>query len=129
MIIFDFITDIPLCIDNIIEIVKIGRTRWKIENETFNTLKNQGYQYEHNFGHGKKYLSQNFAQLMLLAFMFDQIQQILDPLFQRALTISKTKKLLWIRLSQIFDLVPCHSMEHIYKIITSQIKLNIQMLL
>jgi hypothetical protein len=27
-----------------------GRARWKIENETFNTLKNQGYQFEHNFG-------------------------------------------------------------------------------
>ena len=128
VIIFDFITDIPLCIENIVEIVKIGRARWKIENETFNTLKNQGYQYEHNFGHGKKFLSQNFAQLMLLAFMFDQIQQILDPLFQKALTVCKTKKLVWIRLRQIFDLVPCISMEHIYKIITTQIKLNIQMI-
>ena len=128
VIIFDFITDIPLCIENIVEIVKIGRARWKIENETFNTLKNQGYQYAHNFGHGKKFLSQNFAQLMLLAFMFDQVQQILDPLFQKALTICKTKKLVWIRLRQIFDLVPCISMEHIYKIITTQIKLNIQMI-
>jgi hypothetical protein len=34
-----------------------GRARWKIENETFNTLKNQGYQFEHNFGHGKQNLS------------------------------------------------------------------------
>ena len=31
-----------------------GRARWKIENETFNTLKNQGYHFEHNYGHGKK---------------------------------------------------------------------------
>jgi hypothetical protein len=29
-----------------------ARARWKIENETFNTLKNQGYHFEHNFGHG-----------------------------------------------------------------------------
>ena len=27
-----------------------GRCRWKIENETFNTLKNQGYHLDHNFG-------------------------------------------------------------------------------
>ena len=26
----------------------IGRSRWKIENETFNTLKNQGYHFEHD---------------------------------------------------------------------------------
>ena len=126
---FDFITDIPLCIENISQIVKIGRTRWKIENETFNTLKNQGYQYEHNFGHGSKFLSQNFAQLMLLAFLFDQIQQILDPLFKKALTICASKKLLWIRLRQIFDLVPCKNMEDIYKIIAKQIKLNIQLII
>ncbi len=125
---FDLISDIPLCVENIVQIVKIGRTRWKIENETFNTLKNQGYQYEHNFGHGKKFLSQNFAQLMILAFLFDQIQQILDPLFKKALRICASKKLLWLRLRQIFDLVPCNSMDDIYKIITAQIKLKIEMI-
>ena len=52
-----------------------GRARWKIENETFNTLKNQGYCFEHNFGHGEKNLSTVFAFLMMLAFLIDQIQQ------------------------------------------------------
>ena len=47
---------------NIVELVKAGRACWKIENETFNTLKNQGYHLEHNFGHGKKHLSNNFLQ-------------------------------------------------------------------
>jgi hypothetical protein len=28
-------------------LVKGGRARWKIENEAFNTLKNQGYHLEH----------------------------------------------------------------------------------
>ena len=45
-----------------------GRSRWKIENETFNTLKNQGYNFDHNFGHGFKYLSIFLSYLMLLAF-------------------------------------------------------------
>ena len=52
-----------------------GRARWKVENETFNTLKNQGYQFEHNFGHGKKNLHTVFAYLMMLAFLVDQIQE------------------------------------------------------
>jgi hypothetical protein len=26
--------------------MKGGRARWRIENETFNTLKNQGYNFE-----------------------------------------------------------------------------------
>ena len=37
----------------------------KIENETFNTLKNQGYNFEHNYGHGNENLSVFFALLMI----------------------------------------------------------------
>lgn len=124
--IFEWITDITLSFKNIVQIANIGRTRWKIENETFNTLKNQGYHYEHNFGHGEKYLAQNFAQLMLLAFLFDQIQQIIDPLFGKALLACKSKKLLWARVKEIFDLVTVVSMEVIYKIIAKLLKLKIE---
>jgi hypothetical protein len=46
-----------------------GRARWRIGNETFNTLKNQGYHFEHNFGHGYEHLSVVFAVLMMLAFL------------------------------------------------------------
>src|SRR5262245_22145728 len=52
-----------------------GRARWKIDNETFNTLKNQGYQFEPNYGHGEQPLSVVFAMLMMLAFLVDQGQQ------------------------------------------------------
>ena len=30
-----------------------GRARWEIENETFNTLKNQGYNLDYSYGHGQ----------------------------------------------------------------------------
>ena len=79
-----WITDIPLSKANVKEIVAVGRSRWKIENETFNTLKNQGYHFEHSYGHGKKYLATNFALLMLLAFLIDQIIQTLDFAFRKA---------------------------------------------
>ena len=46
-----WVTDITISKDNIIQLVKGGRARCKIENEAFNTLKNQGYHLEHNFGH------------------------------------------------------------------------------
>jgi len=52
--------------------MRAGRARWKIENEAFNTLKNQGYQFEHNFGHGQQQLSVVLALLMMLAFLVDQ---------------------------------------------------------
>jgi hypothetical protein len=127
--IFEWITDIPIFLKNMIDIAKIGRARWKIENETFNTLKNHGYHYEHNFGHGKKYLAQNFAQLMLLAFLFDQIQQVLDPLFGKALLVCKSKKMLWAKVRQTINFIPVLSMEIIYKIIAKIIKINVQLII
>lgn len=125
----EWITNIPLSIDNINAVVKAGRARWKIENEAFNTLKNQGYHYDHNFGHGKKYLAQNLAQLMLIAFMFDQMQHLLSPLFNKALVICKSKKMLWLKLREIVDLIPVKTMESIYKIITKEIKLKIEIII
>ncbi len=47
-----WVTDLAITPANIQTLVKAARCRWKIENECFNTLKNQGYQIEHNFGHG-----------------------------------------------------------------------------
>ena len=56
---------------NVAAIMRAGRASWKVENETFNTLKNQGYHFEHNFGHGEKHLATVFANLMMLAFLID----------------------------------------------------------
>ena len=39
---FSWVTDIKINEDNLMQIIRAGRTRWRIENETFNTLKNQG---------------------------------------------------------------------------------------
>ena len=76
---FSWVTDFQLDEQNVFRIMRGGRARWKIENETFNTLKNQGYQFEHNFGHGKQNLSVVFALLMMLAFLVDQTHQLCCP--------------------------------------------------
>ena len=44
------------------QVRRIWRSRWKIENETFNTLKNRGYNFDHNFGHDFKELYIVIAQ-------------------------------------------------------------------
>ena len=44
-----WITDFIVSPDNIKKLVEGGRARWSIENEGFNTLKNNGYHIEHNF--------------------------------------------------------------------------------
>ena len=40
--VFSYVTDITLTKSNAARILATGRSGWKVENETFNTLKNQG---------------------------------------------------------------------------------------
>lgn len=77
-----YITNHLITTDNVAEIIKAGRTRWKIENEHNNTLKNHGYNIEHNFGHGKKYLSQTLLSFNLLSFLFHTVLSIMDNKYQ-----------------------------------------------
>ena len=73
-----FVTNHSINDENVAEVVEAGRCRWKIENEDFNTLKTKGYHFEHNFGHGKLYLSQMLLSLNILAFYFHTVLELLD---------------------------------------------------
>jgi len=75
-----------------------AKTRWKIENECFNTLKNQGYHLTHNYGHGEKNLSFNFYQLTLLAFTLQQIAELCDDTYQACRKMAGSKRSLWEKL-------------------------------
>jgi len=99
---FSWITDLALSPDNVYAVMRAGRARWKIENETFNTLKNQGYHLEHNYGHGEHNLSVVLALLTMLAFLVDQTQQLCCPLFQAAWHKSGTKRHLWEEVRTFF---------------------------
>jgi hypothetical protein len=78
------VTSLPLTADNVVEVAACARARWKIENESFNVLKNNGYNLAHNFGHGKKYLARTFAAMNLLAFAFHTACDCLETLWQQA---------------------------------------------
>ena len=108
---FSWITDFLLIPENVWDIMRGGRARWKIENETFNTLKNQGYHLEHNYGHGEQNLSVVLALMMMLAFLVDQVQQLCCPLFQAAWHKMKTKRHLWEELRNYFRMLVFDSME------------------
>jgi hypothetical protein len=114
---FAWITDFVVSQNNAFELMRGGRARWKIENETFNTLKNQGYQFEHNFGHGENHLSVVFALLMMLAFLIDQIQQLACQLFQAAWQKMGSKRRLWERMRSLFYELPITSMSDIWRAI------------
>jgi hypothetical protein len=100
--IWSWVTDIELSVGNVEAVMRGARARWKIENETFNTLKNQGYGLEHNYGHGQRHLATVFATLTMLAFLLDQVQEHSCRLFQAARARFASRTSLWERMRAFF---------------------------
>ena len=122
---WSWITDLQISRQNAGCLVKGGRCRWKIENETFNTLKNQGYHFEHNYGHGEQNLSVVFAMLMMLAFLVDQVQQLCCPLFRAVWKKAGSKRALWERLRSHFWHFIFQSMRQLYQVILYDLAKNL----
>jgi hypothetical protein len=117
---FSWVTNILISKENALKIAVGGRARWKIENETFNTLKNLGYNFEHNYGHGKKYLSTIFCMLMMLSFLIDQIQEICCSLFKRSKKRAGTYRNLWEEMRTLFKYVKLSSWENFYQLLVGE---------
>lgn len=96
------------------KIARGGRARWKIENETFNTLKNQGYNFEHNYGHGKKNLCTILSYLMFAAFLIDQAQEYCCKYFKKLLKKCKSRTRLWRKLQGIVLNYFASTWEHVH---------------
>ena len=109
-----WVTDLAVTVENVKEIVKGGRARWKIENETFNTLKNQNYNFAHNYGHGLKTLSNILAGIMLLAFLIDQTLESVNLDFQKSLKHLVSRCNLWRQISARFSLLHLESWDQLY---------------
>ncbi|MDQ7089812.1 MAG: hypothetical protein Q9M50_04525 [Methylococcales bacterium] len=73
-----------------------------IKSAFHNTLKNKGYNFEHNYGHGKIHLATVFSMLMMLAFLIDQVQEECCELFQNARKKFRTKTYLWHKMTALF---------------------------
>ena len=54
-------------------------------------MKNHGYELEHNFGHGEKFLAMILAALNLLAFAWHSALDIVEPLWQAARHAAATR--------------------------------------
>ena len=87
-----FVTSLAVARETVAEIAACARARWKIENETFNILKNNGYHLEHNFGHGKQNLATMFAAMNLLAFAFHTACDCLEATWTQAREAKRARK-------------------------------------
>lgn len=73
-----FATNFEINQHNVEQIATDGRARFKVENENNNILKTKGYNLEHNFGHGKEYLSMLLMTFNVLAFLFHTVLEYCD---------------------------------------------------
>ena len=110
-----WVTDVVIDKDNITTMVRAGRCRWKSENELFNVMKNHGYYMERNYGHGKQHLAFNFYLLTLLAFLFHQVAELTDKLYQACRKRFGSKRHLWEKLRSYIDILIFESWEALLK--------------
>jgi Transposase DDE domain len=123
---WSWVTNIPLNARSVEPVMRGGRARWKIENETFNTLKNQGYHFEHNYGHGTRHLATVLALLMFLAFTVDQIQQRCCRFFRSLHQGLRTKVKLWASIRSLFSTLVFKSMTALYRHLASLHRLQLE---
>ena len=116
---FSWVTDLRVRKRNVYKLMRAGRARWKIENETCNTLKKQGDTFEHNYGHGEQHLSVVFAMLMMRAFLVDQAQQLCCALFRAGWTKLGSKRLVWERMRALFYAYRLESMRELLEALFS----------
>lgn len=112
-----WITDIKIASDNAKILIDAARARWKIENECFNSLKNQGYNMEHNYGHGSDNLGYNIYNFILLAFTMHQIHQLTDKLFQEMRAQFSRLGCMWEKIRNAAELLFFPSMDILWEFI------------
>jgi hypothetical protein len=110
-----WITDLRLTEVNVNSVMRAGRSRWRIENETYNVLKNHGYEFEHNFGHGYNNLCTNLFYLMMLAFLVDQVQELSCKVLGKLLGLAKRHSYLWEQMRSVFRVLRCTSLTDFYE--------------
>ena len=110
-----WVMDFELTQENVHLIALGGRARWKIENETFQTLKKQGYNLEHNYGHGYQNLSHVLAGLMFTALLVDQVLLAFNVEMRKALMKTHGRyAYLWKQIRSLFDEWIVDSLETLY---------------
>jgi hypothetical protein len=99
--------------DNLAQICAAGRSRWKIENENNNVLKNQGYHFEHNFGHGKQHLSNLLATLILVAYCLHTTLDWMDACYRAVRALLPSRRTFFEHLRALLQYLPFDGWEHL----------------
>jgi hypothetical protein len=111
--------------ETVIDIVRAGRTRWKVENENNNTLKTKGYNLEHNFGHGKQHLASFLASLNILSLLFHTVLELLDDKYKLLRAHLPTRKTFFNDLRALTRYLIFDSWDHLLTFMTQGLELDL----
>jgi len=70
---FVFLSSQTITYHNALEVVEVGRRRWKIENQGFNCQKNFGYELQHQYSRVSLLAAKNYYQCLQIAHMINQL--------------------------------------------------------
>ena len=119
-----FITDFQLDRASVPLIVQGGRTRWKVENENNNVLKTKGYHLEHNYGHGKQFLSATLLTLNLLAFLAHIFLEFVDSQYQAIRKVLAARKTFFHDFTSLTKYLFFNSWDHLMNFMFEQLQLE-----
>lgn len=114
-----WVTDLEVTAKNVAEIVRVGRAKWKVENEQFNVQKNGGYHLEHNYGHGKQHLSAVFYYLNVVAYLTHVILARGDQLLQQCRARISRREEMWNVIRTMMNFVVWESWRQMLEYILS----------
>lgn len=104
---FVYITNVEQTNEIVVRTADGGRLRWKIENEGFNTQKNEGYKLQHKFSRVSYNAMQNYYQLLQIAHMINQlVEQCSDVLILLKSHSKQTVSALWKDLHTFLKSIP-----------------------
>ena len=117
-------TNHTLSDENVAEIVRAGRARWKVANENNNTLKTKDYNLEHNFGHGKQHLSSCLATLNILSLLFHPLLELRDQKYKLLRSHLPTRKTFFDDLRALTRYMYFNSWDHLLTFMLEGLELD-----
>lgn len=111
--------------NNVVLWGRVGRSRWKVENEGINVLKNQGYHLEHNFGHGHQNLSNVLFTLNILAFLVHSVLHLAYEPYRLVREELKTRKKFFMDIGALVTYIVFDSWEALFEFMMDALELKL----
>jgi hypothetical protein len=84
-------------------------------HENNNTLKTKGYHFDHNFGHGKQFLSNLFATMILLAFLVHTTLEWVDAPYRDVRASLPSRRTFFEHLRALIHYLPFDDWNHLMR--------------